>query len=237
MAKKIVVANLKMSMTTSDVNMYLKKIKDLDNKNVVICPTAIYIPYFLKQNFYVGIQNVYKEELGAYTGEVSPLQAYTMGIRYVILGHSERRNYFKETNDLINEKIKASLKNNLKVILCIGESKEEREMLRTKRVLKKQLLTCLDGVDIKNVIIAYEPIWAIGTRVTPTNTEIENTISFIKDVVLELKHENIKVLYGGSVNEENIKQLNTISNIDGFLVGGASTKYDKFKIIIEEVTR
>ena len=96
MGKKIVVANLKMSMNTSDINIYLKSIKNLNNKNVVICPTSIYIPYFLKQHFYVGIQNVYKEDLGAYTGEVSPLQAYTMGVRYVILGHSERRNYFKE---------------------------------------------------------------------------------------------------------------------------------------------
>lgn len=236
MGKKIVVANLKMSMNTSDINIYLKSIKNLNNKNVVICPTSIYIPYFLKQHFYVGIQNVYKEDLGAYTGEVSPLQAYTMGVRYVILGHSERRNYFKETNELINEKIKACLKNNLKVILCIGESKEEKDLLKTKRVLKKQLVTCLDGVDIKNVIIAYEPIWAIGTKVTPTNLEIGDTISFIKDVVYELKSDTIKVLYGGSVNEKNIKELNTISNVDGFLVGGASTDFNKFKVIIEEVT-
>ena len=237
MGKKLVVANLKMSMTTSDVNNYLKKVCSLNNRSLIICPTAIYIPYFLKQSFAVGIQNVYKEDLGAYTGEISPLQAYTMGVRYVILGHSERRNYFKETNEMINEKIKASLKNSLTVILCIGETKEERDLLKTKSILKKQLLTCLDGVDIKNILIAYEPVWAIGTKVTPANNEIEDTINFIKDVVWELKEEHVSVLYGGSVDDSNIQKLNTIRNVDGFLVGGASTHYDKLKRIIEEVTK
>ncbi len=237
MTNKLVVANFKMSMDTSDVNNYLKDIATLDNKNVVICPTSIYLPYFLKKKFEVGLQNVYKEDLGAYTGEISPKQAYSIGVRYVILGHSERRQYFKETNEFVNEKIKACLKNNLKVILCIGETKEERDLLKTKRILKKQIVSCLkDLKSIQNVVIAYEPIWSIGTNITPTNAEIEDAITFIKDVVWELFEAKIKVLYGGSVNENNIKSLNSINNVDGFLVGGASTNYSKFKKIIKEVT-
>lgn len=236
--KRIVIGNLKMSMSTSDVNAYLKDISKLENKQVVICPTALYIPYFVKHGFYVGIQNVYKENSGAYTGEVSPSQAYTMGIRYALVGHSERRNYFKETNELINEKVKACLNNKLKVVLCIGESAEEKSMLRTNRVLKKQLMTCLDGIkDIKNIFIAYEPIWAIGTNVTPTNDEIRTVVSYIKQVVYDLTNEDVAVLYGGSVNDKNINTLNKIDNIAGFLVGGASTDYKKFKTIIEEVTK
>ncbi len=238
MTNKLVVANFKMSMDTSDVNNYLKDIATLDNKNVVICPTSIYLPYFLKKKFEVGLQNVYKEDLGAYTGEISPKQAYSIGVRYVILGHSERRQYFKETNEFVNEKIKACLKNNLKVILCIGETKEERDLLKTKRILKKQIVSCLkDLKSIQNVVIAYEPIWSIGTNITPTNAEIEDAITFIKDVVWELFEAKIKVLYGGSVNENNIKSLNSINNVDGFLVGGASTNYSKFKKIIKEVTK
>ena len=237
MTNKLVVANFKMSMDTSDVNNYLKDIATLDNKNVAICPTSIYLPYFLKKKFEVGLQNVYKEDLGAYTGEISPKQAYSIGVRYVILGHSERRQYFKETNEFVNEKIKACLKNNLKVILCIGETKEERDLLKTKRILKKQIVSCLkDLKSIQNVVIAYEPIWSIGTNITPTNAEIEDAITFIKDVVWELFEAKIKVLYGGSVNENNIKSLNSINNVDGFLVGGASTNYSKFKKIIKEVT-
>ena len=237
MTNKLVVANFKMSMDTSDVNNYLKDIATLDNKNVVICPTSIYLPYFLKKKFEVGLQNVYKEDLGAYTGEISPKQAYSIGVRYVILGHSERRQYFKETNEFVNEKIKACLKDNLKVILCIGETKEERDLLKTKRILKKQIVSCLkDLKSIQNVVIAYEPIWSIGTNITPTNAEIEDAITFIKDVVWELFEAKIKVLYGGSVNENNIKSLNSINNVDGFLVGGASTNYSKFKKIIKEVT-
>lgn len=236
--KRIVIGNLKMSMSTSDVNAYLKDISKLENKQVVICPTSLYIPYFVKHGFYVGIQNVYKENNGAYTGEVSPSQAYTMGIRYALVGHSERRNYFKETNELINEKVKACLNNKLKVVLCIGESAEEKSMLRTNRVLKKQLMTCLDGIkDIKNIFIAYEPIWAIGTNVTPTNDEIRTVVSYIKQVVYDLTNEDVAVLYGGSVNDKNINTLNKIDNIAGFLVGGASTDYKKFKTIIEEVTK
>lgn len=236
--KRIVIGNLKMSMSTSDVNAYLKDISKLENKQVVICPTSLYIPYFVKHGFYVGIQNVYKENSGAYTGEVSPSQAYTMGIRYALVGHSERRNYFKETNELINEKVKACLNNKLKVVLCIGESAEEKSMLRTNRVLKKQLMTCLDGIkDIKNIFIAYEPIWAIGTNITPTNDEIRTVVSYIKQVVYDLTNEDVAVLYGGSVNDKNINTLNKIDNIAGFLVGGASTDYKKFKTIIEEVTK
>jgi len=229
--KRIVIGNMKMAMSTSEVNDYLKKIENLNNKQVVLCPTSIYIPYFLKRGFNVGIQNVYKEDSGAYTGEVSPVQARTMGIKLAIVGHSERRNYFEESNTLINEKIKACLRNNLKVVLCIGESLEEREANKTNRKLKRQLTTCLADVEPKNIIIAYEPIWAIGTGLTPSNEDIRSVVEYIKNTI-----GDVKVLYGGSVDDKNIKELNKIDNIDGFLVGGASTNYEKFEKIIKEVT-
>ena len=128
MAKnKIVIANHKMNMLSSDINIYLKKIKEQINiENVIICPSCIYIPYFLKQNFKVGIQNIFYKSKGAYTGEISPRQAKSMEVDYAIVGHSERRKYFLETNNEINQKIELCLKNNLKVILCIGENKEEK---------------------------------------------------------------------------------------------------------------
>lgn len=230
---KLVVCNFKMNLNASDINEYLKEVK-VDNNNFVVCPTSLYIPYFLNNKYKVGIQNVYYEDKGAYTGEVSPSQAYSMGVNYVILGHSERREIFKENNSLINLKINGCLKNNLKVILCIGESLTEKSMHKTKEVLKKQLKECLKDIK-EEVIVAYEPIWSIGTNKTPTKKEIEETINYIKEVVIDLTDINPKVLYGGSVNEKNIVTLNKINNIDGFLIGGASIKIDSINKIIKEV--
>ena len=224
---KILAANFKMNLTLNEINEYIDKIKDIDNKNIVLIPSNIYIPYFLNKKFSVGVQDAYYLDNGAFTGEVSAKQISSLGVNYAIIGHSERRMYFNETNDILNKKILSCESNGLKAIYCIGETKEERESNKTKEVLLKQLDEGLKGAS--EVIIAYEPRWAIGTNVTPTNEEIEDIISFIKSKY------NYKVLYGGSTNDKNIASLNTISNVDGFLVGGASLDYDKFKKMIEIV--
>lgn len=236
--KKIVVGNMKMNLTAEEVSQYLKQINNkIGSKRVVICPSNLYVPYFVGHDYLVGLQNIYYHESGAYTGEVSPVQAASMGISLVILGHSERREYFKETDRLINSKIKDAIKANLKVVLCVGETKEERDMMRTDKVLKKELIGALKDLDadmLKNVIIAYEPIWAIGTGTVPSKKEIEKTIDYIKGIVYqEFLYENIPVLYGGSVNEKNIESLNQISNVSGFLVGKATIDATKFLHIIE----
>jgi len=237
MENKLIIANHKMNMDANQVNEYLKELGKIENKNVVICPTSIYIPYFLKKKYKVGIQNTFIHDSGSYTGEVSPNQAKSLGVSYTILGHSERRIYLDETDTLINKKVLEALNAGLKVILCIGETLEERNMLRTDRVLKRQVINALRNVEqIDNIIIAYEPIWAIGTGIVPTNKEISATNSYIKTIVDNLYPDNnVKIIYGGSVNEKNIKELNKIKEVDGFLVGGASLNTKAFLKIIEVV--
>lgn len=227
--KFLVVANLKMNMLVNDIAIYLKKINKLENNNLVICPTSIYTPYFLKQKYKVGLQNVYFESEGSYTGEISPLQASKMGVEFAIVGHSERRIYFGEDDLDINKKVLACLKNNLKVIICIGETNEEKDMLKTSKVLKRQIMYALRDVeDFKNVYIAYEPVWSIGTNIIPTSKDLSSAIDYIKNIVYKnFNTTDIKVLYGGSVNEENIKELKEINNLDGFLIGKASCNADK----------
>lgn len=225
---KIVAANLKMNLNYEEIKNYVQKIENYDNKNIIFIPTSIYAPYFLNRGYSVGVQNCYCMDKGAYTGEVSPSQIKSMGIDYVLIGHSERRIYFKEDNDLLNKKIREALKNNLKVIYCIGETEEERNLGKTKEVLKEELMSGLKDID-DEVIIAYEPVWAIGTNVTPTSLEIEDAISYIKSLY------NYPTLYGGSTNDKNIEELNSIKNVDGFLIGGASLDVEKLEKIIKIV--
>lgn len=237
MANKLVIANHKMNMEAKDLNNYLKELEVINNKNVVICPTSIYIPYFLKKGFQVGIQNTFMHSNGAYTGEVSPKQAKSLGVNYTILGHSERRNYLEENDTFINKKVLEALENKLKVVLCIGETLEERNMLKTDKIIKRQVINGLRNVEkIRDVIIAYEPVWAIGTGVVPTNKEISSTISYIKTIIDNLyPSSNVKIIYGGSVTEKNIKELMKIDEVSGFLVGGASLNTKAFLKIIEVV--
>lgn len=225
---KIVAANLKMNLNYEEIKNYVQKIENYDNKNIIFIPTSIYAPYFLNRGYSVGVQNCYCMDKGAYTGEVSPSQIKSMGIDYVLIGHSERRSYFKEDNDLLNKKIREALKNNLKVIYCIGETEEERNLGKTKEVLKEELMSGLKDID-DEVIIAYEPVWAIGTNVTPTSLEIEDAISYIKSLY------NYPTLYGGSTNDKNIEELNSVKNVDGFLIGGASLDVEKLEKIIKIV--
>ncbi|MDD2377360.1 MAG: triose-phosphate isomerase [Bacilli bacterium] len=237
---KVVVANLKMNLVYDEIKAYIEQAKkEISNNQVIICPTSIYLPYFLQGNYDLGVQNTSEKSEGAYTGELSPKQAYSMGAKYTILGHSERRTIFKEDDLLINKKIIEAIKNNLNVILCIGETQEERALRKTEQVIKRQLINCLRDLEhdmFDNIIIAYEPIWAIGTNITPTVEDILGIADYIKNAVNSLyNYENVRVLYGGSVNEKNIKDLNKIDKIDGFLVGSASLDFNKFAKIINVV--
>jgi triosephosphate isomerase len=180
---------------------------------------------FKNTGYKVGAQNVHYLDEGAFTGEISPLQLKTLGVSYVLVGHSERRNYFKEDDSLINNKVKGSLSHNLKVILCIGETDEERRMKKTALVLEKQIKNDLKGIEadaLKDVVIAYEPVWAIGTGKTPKLEEVADAIKYIKKVCNREYDFEPPVLYGGSVNKDNIKGLMDINNIGGILVGSSS---------------
>lgn len=242
MDKKLLVGNLKMYMTKNDVDNYLNDlVGHINNDSVVIIPTSIYLPYFLNHDFSVGIQTIATTETGAYTGEVSALQASSLGIKYAIIGHSERRNYFDETNEEIYQKIKNAIKNNIIPIVCIGESLEDYENKKTIDVLKKQIIDCFTGLtddELEKIIIAYEPIWAIGTGKVPMNEEIQSAVRMIKTQMVDSFHiYEVKVLYGGSVNQSNIEQLEKINNLDGYLVGSAATKASEILKMGEVVYR
>ena len=240
MINKYLIANLKMNMSTKEISEYLKKISSkIYVSNVVICPTSIYIPYFLNHSYDVGIQNIYFENNGPFTGEISPKQASSMGIRYAIVGHSDRR-IMGEDDFIINKKIKKVLENNMKVIFCIGETLEEREMFKTDKILKQQIVRGLRGIDkkhFKNILIAYEPVWAVGTNKLPIKKEISDCINFIKNVCKTNLDGIPFILYGGSINEKNIKELNKIENVDGFLIGNSSCDADKLMKIIDIVDK
>lgn len=238
MENKIIIGNMKMYMNLSEIEYYLKIIKDKVSDNVIFFPSSIYIPYFLKGQYHVGLQNISFFDDGAYTGEISAHQATEMKIQYAMLGHSERRLYFKETDYEVNQKVIKCLNNNLNIIICIGETKEEKLQSLTKEVIKNQLMIALNNVEIqkqKNIIIAYEPRWAIGTNQIPTIFELEDVVDYIKKILKKDFKMNLKVIYGGSVNIDNIAELNRINNIDGFLLGRSCIEPQAFLKIIEVI--
>ena len=195
--------------------------------NTLICPMAQMVK---NTKIEVGAQNCHHQEnYGAFTGSVNAKMAKGVGAKYVILGHSENRQT-GENDKLINLKIKTALKNGLKVIFCIGEKIKDKRNKKTKSVLSKQIKLGLKGVKLNNIIIAYEPVWAIGSGMIPKSDELFKTINFIKSKF----RKKLKILYGGSVNNKNINELKTISNIDGFLIGGASQNSKKFIDIIKK---
>ena len=222
--KKIIALNLKMNLGYKEILDYIKTIQNkvTDNYEVVFFPTSIYLDLFKKSGYLVGAQNVHFENKGAYTGEISPYQLKSLGVDYTLVGHSERRLHFKENDILINEKVKGALKNQLKVILCVGETDEERLSNKTYSVIENQLKNNLQNIDLEDVTIAYEPVWAIGSGKTPTKDEIDEVVSFIKKKVKQENAIDIRVLYGGSVNKENIKDIMSIESVDGVLVGSSS---------------
>ena len=195
--------------------------------NTLICPMAQMVK---NTKIEVGAQNCHHQEnYGALTGSVNAKMVKGVGAKYVILGHSENRET-GESDKLINLKIKTALKNGLKVIFCIGEKIKDKRNKKTKSVISKQIKLGLKGVKLNNIIIAYEPVWAIGSGLIPKSDELFKTINFIKSKF----RKKLKILYGGSVNNKNINELKTIRNIDGFLVGGASQNSKKFIDIIKK---
>jgi triosephosphate isomerase len=226
--------NLARSLSTSKLN------KDVD---VLICPpfTSLYpvINELKNSSIKVGAQNMHFEDSGAFTGEVSPIMLKTIGVEYVIIGHSERRQHFGETDITINKKVIAALKHGLKPILCVGESLEQREAGVEKETVRAQLINDLAGIGIKEglkIVVAYEPIWAIGTGRTATSAQANEMSSFIRNVLSDIftedVAENIVIQYGGSVKASNAREIMLQSDIDGALVGGASLKADEFIKII-----
>ena len=235
---KLICANFKMNLLKKDIDEYLKIIKGNKLDNVIFFPNNLYINEFKKNNYLVGSQDISFKEFGAVTGDTSLLQLKELGITYTLIGHSERREYFLD-NNYINEKVSLALKNNLKVILCIGENKNEFEENRTLEVLKEEIDLAfndnLEFINENNLIIAYEPIWSIGTGLIPSNNVLETTIKEIKNYLKDQYNMNLKVLYGGSVKLDNIDSLEIISNIDGYLIGGACLNPNNFLSLITRI--
>lgn len=249
MRKKVIAGNWKMNMDLTESQNLISRItsgligKKL-NCDVIICPpfTSLSEAYLLIKNTPVrlGAQNIYFEESGAFTGEISAKMLISVGCEFVIIGHSERRTIFRETDGFINEKLKAALAAGLKPIFCIGETLEEREAGKEKEILKKQLSEGFDEISVdqmKNIIIAYEPVWAIGTGKTATPAQAEEMHDYIRTYI---KHDftdevaaNLIIQYGGSVKPENARDLLSQKNIDGALVGGACLNAESFIKIIE----
>ena len=211
-----------------DYQMKLAKIETRDN--LIVCPSLINIPNYFLGNIRLGAQNVSAFENGAHTGEVSADMLKSYQVRYCIVGHSERREFQKETLEEVKLKINQLINNHIVPILCVGETKEEKDKNQTLKRVEEELDSALKDIDSKNIIIAYEPIWSIGSGSIPTNSEIEEVIDFIKK-----KYPEAKVLYGGSVDETNIDELKKINVIDGFLIGGLSLKPEKLKILLDKI--
>lgn len=246
--KKLIAANWKMNKNAKEAVSYVKELKKLvkgSDAEIVICPPFTLLSAVADElkgsSIKLGAQNMHFENSGAFTGEISPLMLKKIGCEYVILGHSERREHFKEDNELINRKVLAALKNGLKPILCVGETLEERQHERTEDVLEEQLLKCLDNVkDIKNVAIAYEPVWAISkgdpNKKSATKADAEEAHLFIRQVLDGIYGEDakdVRIIYGGSMKPENVKELLEMRNINGGLVGNASLDVKSFFEIIK----
>lgn len=237
--KKIIVANLKMEMDVKNLNDYLKNIiGKINDSSVIICPSSIYIPYFLKHHFSVGVQNICENNKGNYTGEISAKQVASLGIKYSLVGHSERRINYYEDFDSISKKISCLLENNMTPILCIGETNEEKNLLKTNKILKSEIVSSLGSFNkeqISKIIIAYEPIWAVGSSRVPTMAEIRNTVKYIKELIKKIYDVDIKVLYGGSINSNNVEKIKKIECIDGIMIGSSAANVDEFLKIIEVI--
>ena len=219
----IIALNNKSNLNRKEFKEYYKELLKIKTKSkLILCPTFLNIGLAYSDKVLLGSQNVSRDKDGAFTGEISAEQLKNSGVKYSIVGHSERREYQRESFDDINKKIKRLLDNNITPILCIGETLEERKENQVKEVLNAELLSAIKGLDAKEkskIIVAYEPIWSIGTGKIPTLEEIEKVFTFIKK-----KIPNNKILYGGSANEKNIDELKTLKIIDGYLLGGLSLK-------------
>ncbi len=243
--KPIVAGNWKMNKTPSQGKEFIHDVKNLvpalHNTEVVFFPAYPgLVDMKLSSPFHLGAQNCHWEDSGAFTGEISIEMLRECSVEYIIVGHSERRQLFNENDNMINKKIKAILSSNLKPILCVGETIEDRNSGLTEDFLQNQLLKGLEGVNsINDCVIAYEPIWAIGTGETADKDQIYRAHNFINSVLKKVYSEsnNCHILYGGSVNTENAKDLIQIIGVDGFLIGGASLDKNSFVSIINHVEK
>lgn len=250
MRRKVVAGNWKMNMTDPEAVELAKELKDnlksLKETELVICPPFTSLFSLSKivadSNIGLGAQNLFWESSGAYTGEVSAEMLAWVGCKYVIIGHSERRQYFGEENQSVNKKIEAALKAGLTPIVCVGERLKERESGKTEQVIEDHVrgaLKDLSKEEVEKLIIAYEPVWAIGTGKTATTEQANEVHLFIRELIKRLYDADLssrtRVLYGGSVKPENAKDLIEQPEVDGFLVGGASLKADSFTAIAQAV--
>ena len=236
---KYFVCNFKNKLVKDDIVRYNNRLSEIESKKVklVIVPSLPFLAFFDRSGYSIGSQDISSFMDKTITGEVTGEQLKSLGVEYVIVGHSERREYKHEINiDFIN-KINNSLENGIKVIYCIGENEKDKEDGNTYMVLEKQISEVLNNVEVKNIIIAYEPVWAIGTGRIPQVKEIKDTVEFIKDIIEENYDTRLDVLYGGSVNKDNIASINAIKCVDGFLVGGASTSIDSLESLLLEIEK
>lgn len=246
MRRKVVAGNWKMNMLPNEAIQFIegleKLVKDTENEVVLCVPyTDLFYALMSAQgtNIKIGAQNMHWEEKGAYTGEISAEMLKSINVEYVIIGHSERRQYFSETDETVNKKIKKALQVGLKPILCVGETLEQREAGIVEQIITTQTEKALEGLtkeQVEKVVIAYEPIWAIGTGKTATKEDANDAIKMIRGKIAEIYGQNVAkgviIQYGGSVKAANAKELFEMSDIDGGLVGGASLKLDEFEKIV-----
>ncbi|MGL5329699.1 MAG: triose-phosphate isomerase [Peptostreptococcaceae bacterium] len=245
MRKPIIAGNWKMNKTIAEALAFVNDVKDrVQNENVdtVICAPFLALKDLKEAikgtNIKIGAQNMHFEENGAFTGEVSASMLKEIGVDYVVIGHSERREYFNETDETVNKKTLKALENEILPIVCCGETLEQREAEETKAVCKVQVEKALENVskdDLEKVVIAYEPIWAIGTGKTATAEDANDVISYIREVISGLYGElanNVRIQYGGSVKPANVSEIMEQSDIDGALVGGASLAADDFEKLV-----
>lgn len=235
---KYLVCNFKNKLLKDDILKYNRNLGEIETKvKLVLCPPSIYLSLFDKNGYDLGAQDISSFMDRTITGEIEANQIKSLGATYVIVGHSERRIYKHEINiDFIN-KINNALENNLNVIYCVGETLRDKENGSTFEILEKQISEVLNNVEIKNIMIAYEPVWAIGTGNVPSIKEIKDNIEFISDLLYEKYECKLDILYGGSVNDENIGELCSIKGLSGFLVGGASLDVNKVKGMILEMEK
>jgi len=220
-------------------------VKEIENVETVICPPFIYLLDLksISNNLKIGAQDCLWEKSGAFTGAISPLMLKNIACQHVILGHSERRTNFEETNEIINKKIKAALSVGLNVIFCFGETEIEKRKGQTDKVLEVQIKKGLSGVsekEMENIVLAYEPVWAIGTGNSCSPEDTQKTSLFIRKIITnfypDIILDNLRILYGGSINSENVEDYSLKSGVQGFIVGGASLKPDEFIKIVKIVS-
>tara|TARA_B100001013_G_scaffold326882_1_gene239696 strand:+ start:978 stop:1712 length:735 start_codon:yes stop_codon:yes gene_type:complete len=238
---KIIIANWKMNFLLKDAYIFVKKIilkKKLFKNKLILCPPSsiiFAISKLLNKKIPLGAQNCHYDKFGPYTGELSPLMLKDIGCSYVIIGHSERREFHYEDNQLIKKKINNASKNNLNVIFCIGENFDLRKKGKTLTFLSKQLEESLPkNIKNKKIFIAYEPIWSIGSGLVPKISEIVKIHRFIKEKIVKINtnYKNVKIFYGGSVDKKNAKELLKINEVDGLLLGGSSLEINKLLSIL-----